>query len=84
MMSLLNLNIFLLRRTLCHLLNFGELPNLKTETLNNANDPIKKYQPGYDGRIEYVLASKIVYFSQMILSDSSAYTNYRVELNVSS
>jgi hypothetical protein len=84
MMSLLNRNIFLLRRTLCHVLNFGELPNLKTETLNNANDPIKKYQTGYKDRIEYVYAGKIVYFSQMILSDFFAYTNYRVELNLSS
>ncbi|CAF1113622.1 unnamed protein product [Adineta steineri] len=44
--------------SLCHILNYGEFNDrgIKTFTLNNPNEPIKKYQTGYKNRVEYVRA----------------------------
>lgn len=37
-------------------IHLGEIPNLKTVEVNNTDNPIAKYQLGYGGRVEYVLA----------------------------
>jgi len=44
--------------SLCHLLNYGEFfePGIITRSLNLPNEPIRKYQTGHNGRIEYVYA----------------------------
>jgi hypothetical protein len=49
---------FILCSSLCHILNYGEFNDrgTRTFTLNNPNEPIKKYQTGYRNRVEYIRA----------------------------
>ncbi|CAF1146788.1 unnamed protein product [Adineta steineri] len=44
--------------SICNLLNYGEFnePGIQTHTLNDPNEPIKKYQTGHKNRVEYVRA----------------------------
>ncbi|CAF1164556.1 unnamed protein product [Adineta ricciae] len=43
--------------TLCGILNYGEFTHdVSTHRLNDPNNPIKTYQTGHNGRIEYVRA----------------------------
>ncbi|CAF0946986.1 unnamed protein product [Adineta steineri] len=51
--------------SICNLLNYGEFnePGIQTFTLNDPNEPIKKYQTGHKNRVEYVRAGTIVLYS---------------------